>query len=44
MKEPKPFDSLPGLLWARRPELYEQLVRERQGLYEYRFDEGDDSP
>lgn len=35
MREPKPFDSLPGLLRARRPELYGSLTRPREGLYDY---------
>jgi predicted amidohydrolase len=35
MNEPKPFDSLPGLLRARRPELYGALVSERENLYDY---------
>ncbi|MCB0828624.1 MAG: hypothetical protein KDB62_07440, partial [Solirubrobacterales bacterium] len=35
MAEPKPFDSLPGLLRARRPELYGPLTEPRDGLYDY---------
>jgi predicted amidohydrolase len=35
MQEPKPFDSLPGLLRARRPELYGELGAERDGLYDF---------
>jgi 5-aminopentanamidase len=35
MREPKPFASLPGLLRARRPELYGELTEERSGLYDY---------
>ncbi len=35
MEEPKPFDSLPGLLRARRPELYGSLAEPRDGLYDY---------
>lgn len=35
MQEPKPFDSLPGLLRARRPELYGALAEPRDGLYDY---------
>ena len=35
MREPKPFDSLPGLLRARRPELYGALTEPREGLYDY---------
>jgi predicted amidohydrolase len=35
MEEPKQFDSLPGLLRMRRPEMYAELTRERDGLYDY---------
>jgi len=35
MREPKEFDSLPGLLRARRPELYEGLSRRDDDLYDY---------
>lgn len=35
MQEPKPFDSLPGLLRARQPALYGELVAPREGLYDY---------
>lgn len=35
MVEPKPFASLPGLLRARRPELYGELAEPRDGLYGY---------
>jgi predicted amidohydrolase len=35
MQEPKPFSSLPGLLRARRPELYVELGAERKGLYDF---------
>jgi predicted amidohydrolase len=35
MREPKPFDSLPGLLRARRPELYEALSEPGGDLYDY---------
>jgi predicted amidohydrolase len=35
MLEPKPFASLPGLLRARRPELYGELTTQRSGLYDY---------
>lgn len=35
MQEPKPFDSLPGLLRARRPELYADLARAGDDLYDY---------
>ncbi len=35
MREPKQFDSLPGLLRARRPELYGELSRRIDGLYDY---------
>lgn len=36
MQEPKPFSSLPGLLRARRPELYGELAAPAEGLYDYR--------
>lgn len=36
MEEPKPFDSLPGLLRMRRPELYGALTAPRGDLYDYR--------
>jgi predicted amidohydrolase len=35
MREPKPFSALPGLLRARRPELYSELSEPRPGLYDY---------
>ena len=35
MEKPKPFRALPGLLRARRPELYGALVEPRLGLYDY---------
>lgn len=35
MREPKPFDSLPGLIRARRPGLYGALTEPREGLYDY---------
>lgn len=35
MREPKQFSSLPGLLRARRPELYGELGAERDGLYDF---------
>lgn len=35
MERPKPFTALPGLLRARRPELYGELVAQRDGLFDY---------
>jgi predicted amidohydrolase len=35
VREPKPFSALPGLLRARRPELYGDLSEPRTGLYDY---------
>jgi predicted amidohydrolase len=35
MQEPKEFDSLPGLLRARRPELYGALVEPQRDAYDY---------
>ncbi|ADB52755.1 carbon-nitrogen hydrolase family protein [Conexibacter woesei] len=35
MEKPKPFTALPGLLRARRPELYGALAEPREGLYDY---------
>lgn len=35
MEEPKPFSSLPGLLRARRPELYRELGAAADGLYDF---------
>jgi predicted amidohydrolase len=35
MREPKGFDALPGLVRARRPELYGVLAQRREGLYDY---------
>jgi predicted amidohydrolase len=35
MASPKPFASLPGLLRARRPDLYGALTEPRAGLYDY---------
>lgn len=34
--EPKPFDSIPGLLRARRPELYGDLVAPMPDAFDYR--------
>ena len=35
MEEPKPFSALPGLLRARRPELYRELGADSDGLYDF---------
>jgi predicted amidohydrolase len=35
MKEPKLFSSIPGLLRARRPELYGELAERADGLFDY---------
>ena len=35
MVEPKGFSSIPGLLRARRPELYDDLVKPGPGLYDF---------
>lgn len=35
MQEPKTFDSLPGLLRARRPGLYGRIAERAGGLYDY---------
>ncbi|QZT54507.1 carbon-nitrogen hydrolase family protein [Mycolicibacterium austroafricanum] len=35
MAEPKAFDSIPGLLRARRPELYGELVAPQADAYDY---------
>ncbi len=35
LAEPKPFDSIPGLLRARRPELYGELSAPAEGLFDY---------
>ena len=35
MVEPKAFSSIPGLLRARRPELYEDLVKPGSDLYDF---------
>lgn len=35
MVDPKPFDSIPGLLRARRPELYADLVAPQPDAYDY---------
>ena len=35
MVEPKGFSSIPGLLRARRPELYEELVKPGSDLYDF---------
>jgi hypothetical protein len=35
MANPKPFTSLPGLLRARRPQLYGVLSAPADGLYDY---------
>ncbi|MEV8267510.1 carbon-nitrogen hydrolase family protein [Microbacterium sp. NPDC076911] len=35
LAEPKPFDSIPGLLRARRPALYDELVSARDDDFDY---------
>lgn len=35
METPKPFRAVPGLLRARRPELYGELSEPQDGLYDY---------
>lgn len=35
MEKPKPFTALPGLLRARRPELYGEITAPREGLFDY---------
>ena len=35
MEDPKPFSSLPGLVRARRPELYGELGAPADGLYDF---------
>jgi predicted amidohydrolase len=35
LEEPKPFSSIPGLLRARRPELYAELAQRSGDLYDY---------
>ncbi|MBS1881544.1 MAG: carbon-nitrogen hydrolase family protein [Actinobacteria bacterium] len=35
MVSPKPFTALPGTLRARRPELYEELTRQTEDLFDY---------
>lgn len=35
LEEPKPFRSIPGLVRARRPELYSELVSAEPGVYDY---------
>lgn len=35
LKEPKSFASIPGLLRARRPELYRELAEPVDGLFDY---------
>lgn len=40
MESPKPFRALPGLLRARRPELYGALVAPRPGGYDYEGADG----
>ncbi|MFQ5517850.1 MAG: carbon-nitrogen hydrolase family protein [Acidimicrobiia bacterium] len=35
IRDPKPFSSIPGLVRARRPELYEELVKPAGDLYDY---------
>ena len=36
--EPKPFSSIPGLLRARRPELYTELSKSRENLFDFHKD------
>jgi len=35
ISEPKPFASIPGLLRARRPELFKELTRSQEHLFDY---------
>jgi 5-aminopentanamidase len=35
LEEPKPFSTIPGLLRARRPELYAELAAAADDLYDY---------
>lgn len=35
IKEPKTFSSIPGLLRARRPELYKELSKSRENLFNF---------
>jgi len=35
ISEPKPFSSIPGLLRARRPELFKELVKSQKNLFDY---------
>ena len=35
MADPKTFDSIPGLLRARRPELYAELAAPQADAYDY---------
>lgn len=39
--DPKPFWSIPGLTRYRRPELYEDLVKPREDLYDFHSDPGE---
>jgi predicted amidohydrolase len=40
LAEPKPFWSIPGLTRARRPELYEELVKPGADLYDFATPQG----
>jgi predicted amidohydrolase len=42
LKEPKPFSSIPGLTRFRRPELYEELTKPREDVYDFFTDRGED--
>jgi predicted amidohydrolase len=44
MAEPKPFDSIPGLVRARRPELYGELVAPAPDLFDYATPPGEQVP
>ena len=35
IKEPKSFKSIPGLLRARRPELFKEITRSQENLFDY---------
>jgi predicted amidohydrolase len=42
LKLPKPYRSIPGMLRHRRPDLYDEITKEREGLYDFWYYDHDE--